>query len=141
MSNHHGNSSFYNDISINEYVGHIFEIQDELDIEKLHLGEHLIEMADFKRALKVILFICNVISCNFTSPQGLMNLALLSSNANQLRGALLELETPFRTGLVVLLALSIILQVMVIRTGLVVLLDLSYPTPPCSGGAFATTAL
>ena len=41
-----------------------------------------------------------------------MNLALLSSNANQLRGALLELEMPFRTGLVVLLGLSIILQVL-----------------------------
>ena len=95
-------------------------------MDKLNLGEHLIEMADFKRALKVILLIFNFITCIISSgclsltcslisslpPQGLMNLALLSSNANQLRGALLELETPFRTGLVVLLVLSIILQVM-----------------------------
>merc|ERR1712013_282119 len=55
--------------------------------------EHLERMTDYKSYAK-----------------GLMDIALLSANANQLRHAL-ELCAPFRTLLIILLSLSIILQV------------------------------
>eukprot|EP00090_Calanus_glacialis_P012115 TRINITY_DN20558_c0_g1_i3.p1 TRINITY_DN20558_c0_g1~~TRINITY_DN20558_c0_g1_i3.p1 ORF type:complete len:156 (-),score=37.28 TRINITY_DN20558_c0_g1_i3:90-497(-) len=55
--------------------------------------EHLEKMAQYK-----------------TYAKGLMDIALLSANANQLRHAL-ELCAPFRTLLIILLSISIILQV------------------------------
>eukprot|EP00092_Neocalanus_flemingeri_P025429 GFUD01027569.1.p1 GENE.GFUD01027569.1~~GFUD01027569.1.p1 ORF type:complete len:152 (+),score=53.56 GFUD01027569.1:85-540(+) len=55
--------------------------------------EHLEKMTDYKTYCK-----------------GLMDIALLTANANQLRHAL-ELCAPFRTLLIVLLSISIVLQV------------------------------
>merc|ERR1712183_803477 len=57
------------------------------------MGEHLEKMADYKSYAK-----------------GLMDIALLSANANQLRHAF-DICEPFRTPMVVMILLSILLQV------------------------------
>merc|ERR1719206_178278 len=68
--------------------------------------EHLERMTDYKSYAK-----------------GLMDIALLSANANQLRHAL-ELCAPFRTLLIILLSISIVLQV--IASGILLIERLTF---------------
>ena len=70
-------------------------------------AEHLEKMADYKSYAKV--FIYQFFS-TIILHQGLMDIALLSANANQLRNAF-DICEPFRTPMVVMILLSILLQV------------------------------
>ena len=93
-------------------------------------------MADYKSGVKVIfVLICFIMNALTTPPlQGLMDIALLSANANQLRTALELPCEPFRTVLVILLSLSILLQVTPCLKGASPHLPVSRSWPPaCSG--------
>ena len=75
---------------------------------------HLEKISDYKTYCKVrhLSYPCRFPGPKMYNlrPQGLMDIALLSANANQLRHAM-DLCAPYRSLLIVLISLSIILQV------------------------------